>query len=1003
MRMFLCIHNFWTRVIDMMGNVKPVWCLVLSILLVTCALSTAALAEEGNKTKAEATIASMPILFIPNEGQYEDNVSYQAQSSPEQVITVFHNGIEFSQTPANNGTKVEPVFVQLNGANNNTKIIGLNQVNATANYYFGSDSSAWKNGINLSTGVQYTDIYPGISLNLSGKGGILKSEFTVQAGSNPDAIVLQYHGQDSLSLNKTSGDLNIKTAGREIRDEAPFAYQDINGTRVKVDCSYKIGENNTVTFTLGTYDKSHILVIDPVMRYSLYFGGNGRDQGNSIAVDNNGYAYFIGTTWSDHLKYFKNQTQATEMSAQGLAPGSVQPYFGGGDKDAFVIKINPDGTDLVYISYIGGSGTDEGTGLVIDNEGNAYLSGGTNSADFPVKNAFRNKISGGYDVWISKLDPTGKDMVFSTYLGGTDDDFGYAIAIDDKHNVFVTGQTKSWNFPVVNRYQLSPFGGLGDAFITKLTPEGNSIVYSNFIGGSAYDAGSAVTIDANGYACIIGQTESPNLPVIKPYQAELKGGFDTFVTKFDPEGKYPAAYSTYLGGKDWDDGRGIIAHTDGSLTVVGSTKSSDFPTVKPLQPALQGVQDGFIATLSPDGSTLNESTFFGGSEVDSISGVASDAGGNVFIVGTSDSPDLPVARAYQSKLGGKSDLMLAKFSPDISQIQYCTYLGGSDIDEGRAVAVTSEGDAYMTGYTTSINFPKVWPYQQNFGDGDRDAFVAVISEHDMIPVTDFIGEPTEGDAPLTVQFSDKSLGIPTSWAWEFGDGTNSTERNPVHIYEKPGVYTVSLTASNIVSSQKKTKENYITAREPVKPPVADFNGVPQSGTIPLSVAFTDATTNQPTAWSWIFGDGGVSQEQNPVHIYTGAGTYSVNLTASNKAGSSSKEKPEYIKATPNVTKPVADFNANPTTGYAPLQVNFTDLSKNDPTAWRWDFGDNQTGVDRNPVHIFTQPGTYSVTLNVSNSAGSDQITKPNLIIANKTTPLPIADFDAVPTNGTAHR
>lgn len=1086
----LRIRNLLTRVILMMGNVKPVWCFVLGILLVLCALTPAALAEEGNEADVGAKIASMPLLFIPNEGQFNDNVSFQAQSSPDQVITVFENGIEFSQSAGNETTPVEPVFMMLDGANKDTKIIGINQVNGTANYYYGSDPSAWVTGIALSSGVEYADIYPGINLTVSGKGGILKSEFTALPGADPSQIVLQYQGQDSITLNATSGDLVIKTAGREIIDEAPFAYQDINGTRKTVDCSYTIGQNNTVTFAVGAYDTSYPLVIDPVMRYSLYFGGDGRDQGNNIKVDNDGYAYFIGTTWSDHLKYFKNheQGQSGQMSAQGLAPGSIQPYFGGGDKDAFIVKINPDGTDLVYISYIGGSGTDEGTGLIIDNEGYTYITGGTNSPDFPTENAFRNKISGGYDAFVTKFDPNGKDIVFSTYLGGTSDDFGFALGIDDKKNVFITGQTKSWDYPVVNRYQLSPFGGLGDAFVTKLTAEGNAIVYSNFIGGSAYEAGSAITIDANGYACIIGQTESPNFPVIKPYQAQLKGSFDAFVTKFDPEGKYPAAYSTYLGGKEWDDGKGIITHPDGRLTVVGDTKSTDFPTVSPIQSSLHGLQDGFITTLNPEGSNLTQSTFFGGSKVDSISGIAVDNKSNIFVIGTSDSSDIPVASAYQSKIAGKSDVILAKFDPAISQIVYCTYLGGADIDEGRGVAVTGEGDAYLTGYTNSKNFPKVWPYQQNFGDGDRDAFVAVISEHDMIPVTDFIGEPTEGDAPLTVQFTDKSLGIPTAWAWEFGDGTTSEERNPVHVYEKPGVYTVSLTASNIVSSQKKTKENYITVLEPVKPPVADFNATPESGVVPLSVTFTDTSLNEPTSWSWVFGDGGLSQEQHPVHIYTVPGTYSVNLTVSNKAGSSSKEKPQYIKALPNVTKPVADFiadptsgmvplqvqftdkslnnptswlwdfgdganatsteqnpshvykvagtysvtltatnvagsdtiskpqlinaqpsvlkpiadfMADPTSGYAPLQVTFTDLSKNDPTAWRWEFGDTTTSNEKNPVHLYTQPGTYSVTLNVSNSAGSDQITKPNLIVANKTTPPPVADFDAVPTSGAA--
>jgi len=951
--------------------------------------------DEGAKA-LQANLTSMPLVFIQNNGQFEDNVSYQTRST-DQVITVFEDGMEFSHNPGNSS-----VFMLLNGSNPDKKIIGLNPLNGTANFYYGTDPAAWVTGVNITSGVLYEEVYPGIDFRIAGTEGILKSEFILDPGADPSQIMLVYQGHTGISINETTGNLVIETPARQIVDEAPYAYQEVNGTRTQVSCSYLLGPNATVSFKLGEYNASLPLIIDPVMRYSLYFGGDGRDQGNAIAVDDNGYAYFIGTSWSDHLKYFKNQeAKKAEISAQGLAPGSVQPYFGGGEKDAFVVKIDPDGTNLEYITYIGGSGTDEGTGLVIDKDGYAYVTGGTSSTDFPVKNAYRSANAGKYDAWMAKIGPTGDELVFSTYFGGEADDFGYGIAIDDKKNVFVTGQTQSWNFPVVNRYQLSPYGGLSDAFITKFVPEGNSIVYSNFIGGSAYDAGSAVAIDANGYACILGQTESPNFPVIKPYQDKLKGPFDAFVTKFDPEGKYPASYSTYLGGKGWEDGRGIIALPDGSLTVVGITKSSDFPTVNPIQPSLKGLQDGFITTLNPDGSALSQSTYFGGSLIDTIFGIARDAAGYIYVVGTTNSPDLPVVRAYQSKPGGSSDVMIAKFAPGINATQYVTYLGGSGIDEGRAIAVTSEGDAYLTGYTESKNFPKVWPYQQNYGDGDRDAFVVSLSEHDMIPVVDFIGEPTEGEAPLTVQFTDKSLGIPTSWAWEFGDGGTSTEKNPVHVYEKPGVYTVSLTAKNIVSSQKKTRPDYIHVYEPVKPPVADFSANPTEGMVPLTVTFTDLSQNDPDNWSWVFGDGGTSKEKNPVYTYNNPGTYSVNLTVSNRAGVSSKEKPELIHAKPAVIPPIADFTAHPTDGMVPLQVTFTDASKNNPTAWRWMFGDGGTSTDQNPVYTYTIPGTYNVTLNCSNSAGSDEVTKPEFIHAKPAVITPVAKFVGEPRNGTA--
>lgn len=974
---------------------------MLAVLVLGCTFVYADNGADKNTTALQATISSMPLVFIQNNGQFEDEVSYQTRS-PDQVITVLSNGLEFNQSPGNSS-----VFMMLNGSNPDKKIIGINQLNGTANFYYGNDPSAWVTGVTLTSGVKYEEVYPGIDLTVSGKEGLLKSEFILDAGADPGSIELVYQGQDNLTLDAVSGDLIIKTPSREIRDEAPYAYQEINGTRTNVTCSYVIGEESTVTFSLGQYDSTYPLVIDPVMRYSLYFGGEARDQGNSIAVDENGCAYFIGTSWSQHMKFLKGQKSAGSadggdgLSAQGLAPGSVQPYFGGGDKDAFVIKINPDGTDLLYYQVIGGSGTDEGTGLTIDREGFAYIVGGTNSKNFPTKNAYRAQNAGKYDAWMAKIDPSGKDLVFSTYLGGEDNDYAFAVAIDNQKNVFLTGQTQSWNFPTVNRYQLSPYGGLSDAFITKFVPEGNSIVYSNFIGGSAYEAGSAVSVDSNGFACIVGQTESPNFPVIKPYQDKLHGPFDAFVTKFDPEGKYPASYSTYLGGNGWEDGRGIIAQPDGSLTVVGITKSKDFPTVKPIQPMLKGLQDGFITTLTPDGGSLSQSTYFGGSLIDTIFGIARDAKANIYVVGTTDSPDLPVVRAYQSKPGGSSDVMVAKFLPDISQSVYVTYLGGGSIDQGRAISVTREGEAYFTGYTESKNFPKVWPYQQNYGDGDRDAFVVSLSEYDMIPVTDFIGEPTKGDAPLTVQFTDKSLGIPTSWAWEFGDGETSTERNPRHVYKKPGVYTVTLSAKNIVSTQKKTKPNYITALEPIKPPVAEFSANPTSGMVPLKVSFTDQSTNQPDSWNWVFGDGGTSQDKNPVYEYKKPGVFTVNLTVKNRAGISSKAKPEFIHANPAVIPPKADFSANPTSGMVPLTVTFSDLSKNGPTSWAWTFGDGGTSSERNPVYKYVKPGTYAVTLKVSNSAGSDQITKPEFIHAQPSILPPVAKFTGEPRTGVA--
>ena len=258
------------------------------------------------------------------------------------------------------------------------------------------------------------------------------------------------------------------------------------------------------------------------------------------------------------------------------------------------------------------------------------------------------------------------------------------------------------------------------------------------------------------------------------------------------------------------------------------------------------------------------------------------------------------------------------------------------------------------------------------------------------PSADFVGNPTKGDAPLTVQFNDNSTGNPTSWSWNFGDGSTSTQQNPLHIYTNPGKYTVSLTATNDCGSDPETKTDYIEVTEPGQAPVANFEGNPTQGCAPLTVQFTDQSTNNPTSWSWTFGDGGTSTAQYPSYTYANPGTYTVSLTASNQFGFDTKTKIDYITALP---EPNADFIANPISGYAPLTVQFTDESSGNPTSWQWDFDDGGTSTEQNPSYTYTNPGTYTVSLTATNNCGSDTKTKPDYI---EVKPTQKADFTWLP-------
>jgi PKD repeat protein len=243
-----------------------------------------------------------------------------------------------------------------------------------------------------------------------------------------------------------------------------------------------------------------------------------------------------------------------------------------------------------------------------------------------------------------------------------------------------------------------------------------------------------------------------------------------------------------------------------------------------------------------------------------------------------------------------------------------------------------------------------------------------------VPVAAFSASPTSGNAPLNVSFTDASTGSPTLWKWYFSDGTNSTDQNPVHTFSKPGLYFVTLTAGNGGGSSSVTKSSYIAVSNSINTPVAAFSASPTSGSAPLNVSFTDASTGSPTSWKWYFSDGTTSTDQNPVHTFSKPGLYSVSLAASNAIGSSSMTKSSYITVSNSLTAPVAAFSADPISGSSPLNVSFTDASAGSPTSWKWYFSDGTNTTDQNPVHTFSKAGLYNVGLTVNNPGGSSAIT-----------------------------
>jgi len=383
---------------------------------------------------------------------------------------------------------------------------------------------------------------------------------------------------------------------------------------------------------------------------------------------------------------------------------------------------------ISYSTYLGGSNEDAGYGIAVDSLGNAYVTGTTASSNFPTANPAQAANGGGtYDAFVAKLNASGSALVYSTYLGGGGLDEGFGIAVDSMGNAYVTGHTSSTDLPTVNPYQAAYGGGTSDAFVAKLNSSGNGLYYSTYLGGSGdYEDGNGIAVDSSGNAYVTGRTYSVNFPTANPYQAVYGGGGDAFVAKMSASGN-ELDYSTYLGGRAYEEGNAIAVDSSGNAYVTGFTSSTNFPTKNPYQAVSAGNDDVFITKLDASGNTLAYSTYFGGSNWEIGYGIAVDSSGNAYVAGRTTSTNLPTVNPYQAANGGYYDVFVSKLDASGKGPLYSTYLGGRYNDEAQGIAVNSSGEAYVTGYTYSAEFPTVDPFQAAINGtglvGRMDAFV----------------------------------------------------------------------------------------------------------------------------------------------------------------------------------------------------------------------------------------------------------------------------------------
>lgn len=750
------------------------------LAIVTLVTISASTLVRGNLPQSAPSfdLGKLPLNFEPNAGQAQASTQFVVHSplgtlnfAPAEVIL---------NLPAAKGARPATLQLSYQGANADAAITGGESLPGKVNYLFGNDPSTWRTQIPTYSGIQYTGLYDGINLAYEGTNGALKGTYTVEPHANPSLISWRYNGASGIQVQR-DGSLLIAVPNGVITEGTPLAWQNIDGVRIPVASSYVLGANNTVGFTLGTYDANYPLTIDPTLSYSTYFGGNHLDTIVGVRVDAQGNIYIAGETASTDLPL--------------LNP--IQPA-NRGSSDVFVTKLNAAGNALIYSTYLGGTDTDEPHGLAIDASGNVYVTGETQSTDYPTFQAYQPSKHAYFDAFVSKLAPSGSSFVYSTYLGGSTgingSDAGLSIAADAAGNAYVSGETASADFPLANAFQPT-IGGSYDAFLTKFNPGGSALVYSTFLGGSSFEQGMAVAVDSTGSAYVTGRTDSDNFPTEVPIQPQrgsqdLKS--DGFVTKFNASGS-TLAYSTYLGGSGNEPGydAGIAVDASGNAYVTGVTESTDFPTFLPYQGDLLGSSDVYLSKLNPAGSAFTYSTYLGGSSSDGGTSVAADNSGNAYVTGYTYSSNFPVVDASQpTYAGGLGDAFVAAFPPSGTSPFYSTYLGGQSSDEGYAITVDSAGDVWVGGSTSSIDFSTTTgsfqPGYNGFGDGFVSRFTYTA------PPTPTGTPPTSTPRPPTITNTPTVTNTPNPCGinWNYVSGPSTTRFTDVDAVSADDIWAV---------------------------------------------------------------------------------------------------------------------------------------------------------------------------------------------------------------------
>jgi hypothetical protein len=767
----------------------------------------AATSDEQSKLRATEAYGKLPLSFERNQGQTNGQVKFLSRGSGYNLFLTSTEAVLSLHQPGTDDKASSALRIKLVAASPHAKIEGLDKLPGKSNYFIGKNPRNWRTDISTFERVYYHEIYKGIDLVYYGNQRQLENDFVVSPGADASTIAIAFDGTKKIAIDK-DGNLLLEIGGGQVQLQRPVIYQLADGIRQEVSGNYVLRTSGDVGFEVGVYDHARPLIIDPVLVYSSYLGGNGTEVGNAIYVDDAGSAYITGDTTSSIFP----------------TVNPIDPTLGG-TTDAFIVKINPSGSAIVYSTYLGGSSTDVGIDISVDGSQNAYITGRTASNDFPTMNAFDNAYSGGTveDAFVVRVNAAGSALVYSTYLSGNFGARGCGIAANNSQGfAYVTGTT-STNFPVTaSAFESTNFNS---GFLTKLCTNCSgaaSLVYSTFLAHTGFAEGRSIAADVGGNVYITGNLNATttNFATSGAFQTTYGGGSaDAFLEKLNTNlsGAASRIYATYLGGSAKDiggadgslnPGRAIAIDGSGNAYITGSTSSANFPLANAAQGVIGGQNDAFVSKLSANGTALIYSTYLGGTGDDFGKGVAVNIGGGASVTGVAG-PNFPVVNNLLTPNPGIG--FVAKLTPSGTAVTYSTILSGVT-GGSNGIALDSAGNAFVTG-STNANIVTVFPFQPTNGGGGTDAWVSEIADPTIVGrVTDENGNPLSG---ATVNLT----GVPTA--------TTTTDANGGYTFgllTLGNSYTVSVVVSNYIFTSATVNNLQKNVRRDFGPSVINISG-----------------------------------------------------------------------------------------------------------------------------------------------------------------------------------